>query len=283
MAVLLLVDAAEDELSRQALTLARELGDRARRSRRVGGSSALPVARAHIAEGFRTPTRPARGRPRSRSSIDRTSPAAVVARARTAATRCWPTWRRGATSRSRPTAPRSSGDTVTRVRWGGSLLEEARVHRRCRCSRSRRTRSRRPRARARRRSRRSRRRSASRPRRPGGRARRRRRRRRLARRGQGRRQRRPRRGLGRGLRDPRGAGRAAGRRGGLLARGHERRLAPAHRPGRPDRHQGRRPTSTSPAASAAPPSTSRAARAPRRSSRSTPTPRRRSSPAPTTR
>ena len=62
-------------------------------------------------------------------------------------------------------------------------------------------------------------------------------RRRLARRGQGRRLRRPRRRLRRGLRDHRGARRPARRRGRLLARGDERRLAAAHRPGRPDRHE----------------------------------------------
>ena len=76
---------------------------------------------------------------------------------------------------------------------------------------------------------------------------------------------------------------AARRRRRLLARGDERGLAAAHRPGRPDRHEGRRPTSTSRAGSAARRSTSPAARARRRSSPSTPTPRRRSSPTPTTR
>ena len=104
----------------------------------------------------------------------------------------------------------------------------------------------------------------------------------LARRGQGGGERGPRRGLG---------GRASGswrswrgcstRR--WAARGWSRAPAGARTPtrwGRPARRW--RPTSTSPAASAAPRSTSRAARARRRSSRSTPTPRRRSSRAPTT-
>ena len=43
--------------------------------------------------------------------------------------------------------------------------------------------------------------------------------------------------LGRGLRGDRGARRAARRRRRLLARGDQRRLAAAHRPGRPDRHE----------------------------------------------
>ena len=58
--------------------------------------------------------------------------------------------------------------------------------------------------------------------------------RRLARRGQGRRLVRPRRRLARGVRDHRGARRPARRRGRLLARSDDGRLAPAHGPGRPD-------------------------------------------------
>ena len=60
----------------------------------------------------------------------------------------------------------------------------------------------------------------------------------LARRREGRRLGRARRRLERGLRDPRGAGGATRRSRRLLARGHERRLASAHRPGRPDGHEG---------------------------------------------
>ena len=85
-------------------------------------------------------------------------------------------------------------------------------------------------------------------------------------------------GSAEGFGDPRGARRRCSTRAvGCSRVGHERGLAPAHRPGRPDRHEGRRPTSTSPAGSAARRSTSPAARARRRSSRSTPTARRRSS------
>src|SRR5581483_11319372 len=57
---------------------------------------------------------------------------------------------------------------------------------------------------------------------------------RLPARREGRRQRRPRGRLGGGVRDHRGAGVAPRRRGGLLARGHERGLAPARRPGGAD-------------------------------------------------
>ena len=64
-----------------------------------------------------------------------------------------------------------------------------------------------------------------------------RRRRRLAGGCRRRRLRRPRRRLGRGLFGDRGTGGAAGCGGRLLARGDERRLAPALRPGRPDRHE----------------------------------------------
>ena len=121
--------------------------------------------------------------------------------------------------------------TLTRVRWGGSLLEEARLHgspalltvaphavaaddrSRTTSSSSRRL----PRRRS-----------------PRIRTRRDRHRRRVARRrGRGR-VRRARRRVGGGLRRDRGAGRAARRRGRLLARGDERRLAAAHRSGRPD-------------------------------------------------
>ena len=62
---------------------------------------------------------------------------------------------------------------------------------------------------------------------------------------------------------------AARRRGRLFARRHERRLAAAHRPGRADRARRCRRTSTSPAGSAARRSTSPAARARRSCSRST--------------
>ncbi|MBN1527511.1 MAG: electron transfer flavoprotein subunit alpha/FixB family protein [Thermoleophilaceae bacterium] len=122
MAVLLLADPGDDELTRQALTLAQSLGEV-----EVVGSAALPVARAHIPElpGAYAPGAWATA---LEEAIDRVSPSAVVA----------PGTNRGnevlahvAARRDLPFAANctaAEGDVLTRVRWGGSLLEEARIH-----------------------------------------------------------------------------------------------------------------------------------------------------------
>jgi electron transfer flavoprotein alpha subunit len=123
MAVLLLVD--EDlELTRQALTLASALGA----VEAVSDSPAeLPVERVHVAEGLGAYA-PGAWATAVEELIDRAQPSAVVA----------PGTQRGnevvahvAARRDLPFAANCisvDGDTVTRVRWGGSLLEEARVH-----------------------------------------------------------------------------------------------------------------------------------------------------------
>jgi electron transfer flavoprotein alpha subunit len=122
MAVLLLVDPADDELTRQALTLAQSLGEV-----EAVGSTSLPVARAHIPE-LPDAYAPGAWATGLEDVIDRTSPSAVVA----------PGTNRGnevlahvAARRDIPFAANCTavdGDAVTRVRWGGSLLEEARIH-----------------------------------------------------------------------------------------------------------------------------------------------------------
>ena len=85
------------------------------------------------------------------------------------------------------------------------------------------------------------------------------------------------------LRGARRAGRAARRRGRLLARGHQQWLAVPQRPGRPDRDEDRPRSCTWRAGSAARPSTGSGARTPRTSWRSTPTRRRAGHPRQTTR
>ena len=205
----------------------------------VGGPTAVAgQRRAHVAEGS-TRTRPGPGRRPSRS-VDRVQPFAVVAAGTDRGNEVLAHVAARPTCRSPPTAtpsrrrprrhPRPLGRQPAR---GGAhprplpLLTVA-PHAVAAAE-----------APARRRSRRSRRRSSrSGPGRAGRRARRRGRQRHLARRGEGRGQRRPGRRLGRRLRDPRGARRPARRRRRLLARGDQRGLAPAHRPGRPDGHEG---------------------------------------------
>ena len=121
MTVLLLVE--DEELSRQALTLARGLGD----VEAVAAAQVdLPVDRVWLAE---LPDAYAPGAWATALSelVDRVSPSAVVA----------PGSNRGnevmahlAARRDLPFAANCTavdGDVVTRVRWGGSLLEQARI------------------------------------------------------------------------------------------------------------------------------------------------------------
>ncbi len=204
-------------------------------------------------------------------------------RAPSAATRCWrtsPAHGRAARGELRRRHARRPAARVTRVRWGGSLLEEARAARAPRAPHGRRRTPSRPRRAGRRRSSvetftpeladadlvvRVRERVAAAARR------------RLARRREGRRHRRPRRRLGRGLRVDRGARRAARRRRRLLARRDD---APGWRPHTDQ--VGQTGTKIAPdiyiacGVSAARRSTWPAARARSRSSPSTPTRRRRS-------
>jgi electron transfer flavoprotein alpha subunit len=124
MAVLLLVD--DEELTRQALTLASGLGQVDAVA--IGSvPDGLPVERVHVAE-LPDAYAPGAWATAVEELIERTSPSAVVA----------PGTQRGnevlahvAARRDLPFAANCisvDGDTVTRVRWGGSLLEEARIH-----------------------------------------------------------------------------------------------------------------------------------------------------------
>jgi electron transfer flavoprotein alpha subunit len=126
MAVLLLVERAEEELCRQALTLARELG--AVEAVLVGaGDVTLPVERAHLAEGPDAYAPGAWARALE-EVIDRVEPGAVVA---AGTTRGNEVLAHLAARRDLPFAANCTavdGDIVTRVRWGGSLLEQARIH-----------------------------------------------------------------------------------------------------------------------------------------------------------
>jgi electron transfer flavoprotein alpha subunit len=137
MAVLLLVD--DEELTRQALTLASELGEVEAVS--LVGEVTLPVKRVHVAEGPGAYA-PGAWATALEEVIDRVQPSAVVAPgtergnevlAHVAARRDLPL----AANCTAVIAERSAGGAgaagghyldVTRVRWGGSLLEEARVH-----------------------------------------------------------------------------------------------------------------------------------------------------------
>jgi electron transfer flavoprotein alpha subunit len=140
MAVLVLVEQEEDELSRQALAFAGGLGEP--EAFLVGGSDlALPVERAYAAEGIDSYA-PAAWATALGEVIDRVQPNAVVAPgtnrgnellAHVAARRDLP-FAANCTSLlaqdSSGGAAANGGEslTVTRVRWGGSLLEEARIH-----------------------------------------------------------------------------------------------------------------------------------------------------------
>jgi electron transfer flavoprotein alpha subunit len=127
-----------DELSLQALTLARDLaagepveavlvGDGGREASALLG--AYGVARAHVAEDERLGAyAPAAWAQSVLEPMDRLEPSAVVA-AGTA--RGNEVLAHVAARKDLPFAAsctQVSGDSVTRVRWGGSLLEEARLH-----------------------------------------------------------------------------------------------------------------------------------------------------------
>ena len=220
--ILVFAERSDDELSRQALDVRprRSAARRRRRSRIDDGRLFAPTAGPP-----RSPSVTASGAdrgPRARTDRGNEVLAHVARHARPADGR--------ELHRSTPGDP----VTLTRVRWGGSLLEEARLHGTPalltvapHAVRPTRPPPRRDRALApRRRERRVSERIAAVDRR------------RFARRRRGGRLRRPRRRLGGGLRGHRGARRAARRRGRLLARRDQRRLAAAHRPGRADRHEG---------------------------------------------
>ncbi|HWF50989.1 MAG TPA: electron transfer flavoprotein subunit alpha/FixB family protein [Solirubrobacteraceae bacterium] len=136
MTVLVFVESPDDELSQQALTFARGLGDEVH-AVLMGPAPAPPdglgaygVSVAHVAAGFAAYA-PAAWAQAIVELVERTSPAAVVG----------PGTDRGnevlahlAAKTDQPMAANcvslAEGDppTVTRVRWGGSLLEEARLH-----------------------------------------------------------------------------------------------------------------------------------------------------------
>ena len=128
MAVLVLIEAAEEELSRQALGFAGGLGSLEAVS--IGaGSAAWPVERVHVAEGIDAYA-PGAWATAVEELIERLSPTAVVS---AGTTRGNEVLAHVAARRDLPFAANCiavDGEslTVTRVRWGGSLLEEARIH-----------------------------------------------------------------------------------------------------------------------------------------------------------
>jgi electron transfer flavoprotein alpha subunit len=140
MAVLVLVEPEEEELSRQALTLASGLGGV--EALTIGSApDGLPVERVWVAEGIDAYA-PGAWATAVEELIDRTSPSAVVAPgtnrgnevvAHVAARRDLP-FAANCTSllaqESSYGASANGGEslTVRRIRWGGSLLEEARIH-----------------------------------------------------------------------------------------------------------------------------------------------------------
>jgi electron transfer flavoprotein alpha subunit len=126
MAVLVLVEPAEEELSRQALRFAEQLGQ-PDALLLEGTETRLPVGQAYVAEGIPSYA-PAAWATAVEELIERTSPGAVVA---AGTTRGNEVLAHLAARRELPFAANCTaleGDTVTRVRWGGSLLEEARIH-----------------------------------------------------------------------------------------------------------------------------------------------------------
>ncbi|MEA2331680.1 MAG: electron transfer flavoprotein alpha subunit [Thermoleophilaceae bacterium] len=126
MAVLVLVEQEADDLSRQAIAFAGTLGEP--EAFLVGGADvALPVQRAHVAEGLGAYA-PGAWATALSEVIDRVQPSAVVA---AGTERGNEVLAHVAARRGLPFAANCiavDGDTVTRVRWGGSLLEEARIH-----------------------------------------------------------------------------------------------------------------------------------------------------------
>jgi electron transfer flavoprotein alpha subunit len=140
MAVLLLVDSSEEELTRQALTLASGLGDV--EALAIGSATdGLPVERVWVAEGIDAHA-PGAWATAVEEVISRVSPSAVVVAgtqrgndvlARVAARRDLP-FAANCTALlaqdSAGGAASGGGESldVTRIRWGGSLLEEARIH-----------------------------------------------------------------------------------------------------------------------------------------------------------
>jgi electron transfer flavoprotein alpha subunit len=133
--VLVLLDSADDELSRQAVGFAAGLGEL--EALLLGGTETdLPVERVHVAEGIGAYA-PGAWATALSQLIDRLQPSAVVAPgtergnevlAHLAAQRDLPF----AANCTAVLAEQSGSDggwlDVTRVRWGGSLLEEARIH-----------------------------------------------------------------------------------------------------------------------------------------------------------
>ncbi|HWF36640.1 MAG TPA: electron transfer flavoprotein subunit alpha/FixB family protein [Solirubrobacteraceae bacterium] len=137
MSTLVFIDRADAELSAQALTFARGLGDELHAALMGEAAASAPddlaaygVSVAHIAEGV-DPYAPAAWAQAIVELVERTAPAAVVG----------PGTDRGnevlahvAARIDQPMAANcvslTPGDpaTLTRVRWGGSLLEEARLH-----------------------------------------------------------------------------------------------------------------------------------------------------------
>jgi len=126
MPVLVLVESAQEELSRQALALAGRLGPI--EALALGPAPAsLPVERVWVAEGIDAYA-PEAWATALEEVIDRVQPTAVLAAGN----------ERGnevlahvAARRDIPFAANCTavdGDAVTRMRWGGSLLEEARIH-----------------------------------------------------------------------------------------------------------------------------------------------------------
>jgi electron transfer flavoprotein alpha subunit len=128
MTVLLLAE--PDEFARQALTFARGLGEVETVS--IGADAGLPVERSHVAEGIDAYA-PAAWAAALEEVIDRVQPGAVVA---AGTERGNEVLAHVGARRDLPFAANctaigaSSGGSldVTRVRWGGSLLEQARIH-----------------------------------------------------------------------------------------------------------------------------------------------------------